>query len=706
MIHHLRAGGVSLVVDAPGTQVPSVLHWGADLGPLPADALDALAGAVLPAVPPSSIDVPLRLSLVPTLAEGWSGQPGVAVHRATGPLDVALVSTSVEVRGEDGDQVLVVLAADAAAAVGVRTELRLAPEGVLTVRHTLTNTGDDALHVQTLDVVLPVPDRARELADHTGLWSHERRQQRLLPGHGVWLREGRHGRPGHDDAYLLVAGTPGFGTRTGEVWSVHCAWSGDRRLWSERSPLGPSALGGGELWAPGEITLAPGEELTTPWLVATWSGDGLDGLSDRLHARHRRRRGPLRPRPLVLNTWEAVYFDHDLPTLSRLVDVAARVGVERFVLDDGWFRGRRDDRTSLGDWTVDPDVWPDGLHPLAERVTAAGMELGLWVEPEMVSADSDLARAHPDWVLGRPAALEWRHQRVLDLAHPGAWAHVHDALVALLEEYPVRFLKWDHNRDLLVPGAHAQTAALYRMLDALRARFPEVEVESCASGGGRVDLGVAERVDRFWASDTNDPLERQEIHRWSTLLLPPEHLGAHLGDARAHTTGRTSDLGFRLATSLFGHAGIEGDLTRSDPAELAAVTAWAQAYRRLRGLLHTGTVVRADVPDPALAVHGVVAADRSEAVVALVALAAPQAALPAPARVPGLDPARSYRVTHVDLGAGAPLTVGDAPPAWWADVLAGRDVVLPGAVLAQTGLARPLLAPQQAAVLHLVAVDG
>lgn len=706
MIHHLRAGGVSLVVDAPGTQVPSVLHWGADLGPLPADALDALAGAVLPAVPPSSIDVPLRLSLVPTLAEGWSGQPGVAVHRATGPLDVALASTSVEVRGEDGDQVLVVLAADAAAAVGVRTELRLAPEGVLTVRHTLTNTGHDPLHVQTLDVVLPVPDRARELADHTGLWSHERRQQRLLPGHGVWLREGRHGRPGHDDAYLLVAGTPGFGTRTGEVWSVHCAWSGDRRLWSERSPLGPSALGGGELWAPGETTLAPGEALTTPWLVATWSGDGLDGLSDRLHARHRRRRGPLRPRPLVLNTWEAVYFDHDLPTLSRLVDVAARVGVERFVLDDGWFRGRRDDRTSLGDWTVDPDVWPDGLHPLAERVTAAGMELGLWVEPEMVSADSDLARAHPDWVLGRPTALEWRHQRVLDLAHPGAWAHVHDALVALLEEYPVRFLKWDHNRDLLAPGAHAQTAALYRMLDALRARFPDVEVESCASGGGRVDLGVAERVDRFWASDTNDPLERQEIHRWSTLLLPPEHLGAHLGDARAHTTGRTSDLGFRLATSLFGHAGIEGDLTRSDPAELAAITAWADAYRRLRGLLHSGTVVRADVPDPALAVHGVVAADRSEAVVALVALAAPQAALPAPARVPGLDPARSYRVTHVDLGAGAPLTVGDAPPAWWADVLAGRDVVLPGAVLAQTGLARPLLAPQQAAVLHLVAVDA
>ncbi|WP_448630080.1 alpha-galactosidase [Cellulomonas soli] len=408
----------------------------------------------------------------------------------------------------------------------------------------------------------------------------------------------------------------------------------------------------------------------------------------------------------MLNTWEAVYFDHDLPTLGRLVDVAARVGVERFVLDDGWFRGRRDDRTSLGDWSVDPDVWPDGLHPWPGGSPTPACELGLWVEPEMVSRDSDLARAHPDWVLGRTDALEWRHQRVLDLANPGAWAHVHDALAALLREYPIGFLKWDHNRDLLVPGAHRQTLALYRMLDALRAQFPAVEIESCASGGARIDLGIADRVDRFWASDTNDPLERQEIHRWTSLLVPPEHLGAHLGDARAHTTGRTSDLGFRLATSLFGHAGIEWDLTRADDDEIAAVTRWAAAYRRLRGLLHGGTVVRADVADPALAVHGVVAADTTEAVVALVALAAPQAALPAPALVPGLDSRRTYRVEHLDLGAGAPLTVGDAHPRWWDDALAGRPVLVPGRVLTDVGLARPLLAPQQACVLHLTAVDA
>jgi alpha-galactosidase len=710
MIHHLRAGGVSLVLDARGTQVPSVLHWGADLGPLDEAALAALVDALVPAVPPNAMDAPLRLTLLPVLAEGWSGQQALAVHRAvppgtdrTPPRDVAPVHTGTRRADRDGDLVLEVTCADALLGLEVRTDLHLSPEGVLAVRHTLRSTGPGTLAVHALDVVLPVPDRAREVADHTGLWSHERRPQRLTPGHGVWLRESRHGRPGHDDPFLLTAGTPGFGFRTGETWSVHLAWSGDRRLWSERTALGPAVLGGGERYEPGEVVLAPGEEAASPWLVAVWSPSGLDATSDRLHRRHRRRRGPLRPRPLVLNTWEAVYFDHDLPTLARLVDAAARVGVERFVLDDGWFHGRRDATSALGDWTVDAAVWPDGLHPLARLVTEAGMELGLWVEPEMVSADSDLARAHPDWVLGRPDAVEWRHQRVLDLGHPGAWAHVHDALAALLRTYPIAYLKWDHNRDLLTGAAHRQTTALYRLLDALRAEFPTVEIESCAAGGGRVDLGILDRVHRFWPSDTNDPLERQEIHRWTSVVVPPEHLGAHLGADRAHTTGRTSDLGFRLATTLFGHAGIERDLTRASEAELAAVTTWATAYRRLRPLLHDGTVVRADPSDPALAVHGVVAADRREAVVALVALAAPRAGLPAPARVPGLDPALTYRVERVDLGAGAPRMLDAGVPGWWRAVAAGQDVRLTGRVLGEVGLAWPLLTPEQAVVLRLVA---
>ena len=268
----------------------------------------------------------------------------------------------------------------------------------------------------------------------------------------------------------------------------------------------------------------------------------------------------MRPRPVVLNTWEAVYFDHRLDRLTALADTAAELGVERFVLDDGWFRHRRDDTAGLGDWYVDEDVWPDGLHPLVNHVRGLGMEFGLWVEPEMVNPDSDLARAHPEWVREAPP---WRNQQVLDIAQPDAYAYLLERLDALVSEYAIDFLKWDHNRDL-VGGAHAQTLAAYRLLDELRERHPALEIESCSSGGSRVDLGILARTDRVWASDTNDALERQAIQRWTQLLLPPELVGSHVGPPRAHTTGRTHDLSFRVATALFGHFGIEWDINARD----------------------------------------------------------------------------------------------------------------------------------------------
>jgi alpha-galactosidase len=478
------------------------------------------------------------------------------------------------------------------------------------------------------------------------------------------------------------------------VWALHLAWSGDKRLWAQRQPLGPTVLGCGELLAPGEVRLEPGDHYTTPWAVATWSASGIDGVSARLHEWIRTRRGPARPRPVVLNTWEAVYFDQNFQKLGELVTAAAETGVERFVLDDGWFSGRTDDRRALGDWTVDPDRWPQGLHPLVAAVHAGGMDFGLWVEPEMVSPDSALARAHPDWLLGPPDAPTWRHQRVLDLGSPDAYAHVLDRLTALLTEYPIAFLKWDHNRDLLLEGsAHRQTTALYRLLGTVRERFPDVEVESCSSGGGRIDLGILDLVDRVWTSDTNDPLERAQIQRWTAVLVPPEYLGSHVGAPTAHITGRTSDLSFRLATALFGWAGIEWDLTTASPAERAAIAEWVRCYRQLRPLLHAGTVVRSAGDQPDRLVHGVVAPDRGSAIYALVTLRAPAAAIPPPMRLPGLDPDRRYTVRPLILGA-PPRTVQVTPPAW----LAAGTITLPGRVLGEVGLPVPLLAPEQAAV--------
>ncbi|GAA0807686.1 alpha-galactosidase [Spirilliplanes yamanashiensis] len=695
-VHHLRAAGVSLVLDATGDGLPRVAHWGADLGELDRTALADLVAAAEPQVASNTMDAVVPVSVLPEQSAGWLGTPGVAGHR-----DGADFSTRFVVSGVDAGQPgrLVVTAADDAAALGLVVEVELTPAGLVRQRATLTNTGAGAYTVEAVTLALPVGGTAAELLDLTGRHLRERSPQRAAFRAGTWTRENRRGRTGTDATLVLVAGEAGFGFRSGEVWGLHVAFSGNHRTLAERTPGGVALLAGGELLLPGEVRLATGEAYATPWVYGS-HGAGLDELSGRFH-RHLRERPhhPRRPRPVTMNTWEAVYFDQRLDTLAALADAAAAVGAERFVLDDGWFRGRRDDTAGLGDWHVDETVWPDGLHPLVRHVRGLGLEFGLWVEPEMINLDSGLARAHPEWILGTGGRLPpaSRHQQVLDLGHPAAFAHLLDRLDALLTEYDIGFLKWDHNRDLVEAGTavtggagvHRQTLAVYALMDEVRRRHPRLEIESCSSGGGRVDLGVLERADRVWASDSIDALERQQIQRWTTLLLPPELLGAHVGSPVAHTTRRTHPLDLRAGTALFGHFGIEWDLTTASAAELARLTEWVAAYKELRALLHTGTVVRADHPDPALQVHGVVAADRSRAVYALVQLATGVHAPPGRVRLPGLDPAARYRV--------APLPPGDrvdgpgmTPLRWWAE-----GVTLPGAALAAAGLQAPMLFPER-----------
>jgi alpha-galactosidase len=437
----------------------------------------------------------------------------------------------------------------------------------------------------------------------------------------------------------------------------------------------------------------------------------LDALSDRFHRDMRaRRHHPSSPRPVIMNTWEAVYFDHDLPKLRDLADLAAEVGAERFVLDDGWFRRRRDDHAGLGDWYVDEDVWPEGLHPLVDHVRARGMQFGLWVEPEMINMDSDLARAHPEWIMATGGRMppEWRHQQVLDLTHREAYTYVLDRLDRIIDEYAIDYLKWDHNRDLVdaghspngEPAVHRQTHTVYRLMDELLLRHPGLEIESCSSGGARVDLGILERADRVWGSDCIDALERQSIQRWTQLLIPPELIGAHVGSGHAHTTGRRHDLGFRAGTALFGHFGMEWDLTEASAAERRELARWIALYKRFRGLLHSGRVVRADHPDPALWVHGVVARDRSEAIFALVTVATPVTSPPGPVRLPGLRPDAVYRVEPLapgDVVAGANRVL----PPWLQAASAKGGLRLPGSVLGRVGVQVPDLHPEHLLLLRL-----
>jgi len=709
MLVHLRADGVSLLLESDD-RLPSVLHWGRDLGELDDAALAEVAAASRPPLAGAQVDAPVPVSVLPGQADAWLGTPGVAGHRdgqAWSPAFVVRATRVVpsdEPSGTGGGRV-VVEASDEHAQLDLVLELELTPQGVVRTRATLTNVGSSVYTLDALHLALPVPAHAAQVVDLAGRWAKERTPQQHAFTVGTHVREGRRGRTGADATLVLVAAEQGAGFRGGESWGVHVAWSGNHRTQAELTPDGTRLIGGGELLLPGEVRLEAGSSYTSPWLHGTY-GDGYDELAGRFHALLRARpHHPRTPRPVTLNVWEAVYFDHRLPRLLELADLAASVGVERFVLDDGWFRGRRDETAGLGDWFVDEGVWPDGLAPLVEHVHGLGMQFGLWFEPEMVNPVSDLAREHPEWILqvpGRTPPLA-RHQQVLDVARPEVSAYLRERIVTLVRDLGVDYVKWDHNRDLIeaggphgAPGVHAQTAAVYALFDAIRADCPGLEIESCSSGGARVDLGILERTDRVWASDCIDAHERQEIQRWTAQLLPPELVGSHVGARQAHTTGRVLDLSFRATTALLGSFGIEWDLAAASDEERTELAAWIALYKAERGLLHTGVTVRDEAPAAGLWLHGVVAQDRSRALFALVQRERPATWPPGRVRLPGLDPDATYEVAP--HGPFAPHNAWDRPT-WW-----DRPVRLTGHVLATVGVQAPAVEVDHAALVSVTRV--
>lgn len=698
---HLTRGGTSVVVDLDAAPAPAIVHWGDALVDSTPDTLRGLAVAARAQRVSGGLDATPALTLLPTGAEGWFGTPALEGHREGSGVSILLSVVDVQA----GEHRASIALADAEAALAVRAELRIGPSGLFRQRVTVRNTGATPYVLQSAQPTFPLPWDATDILDTTGHHLRERSPQRRALTIGSHVRESRRGRTGADATILLAAGRTGFGFERGRVHGIHVAWSGNHRVVAERTVTGDAFLAGGELLLPGEVVLRAGGAYSSPWVIGSW-GDGLTELSARFHAEWRARpQHPRRPRPVTLNTWEAVYFDHSLERLTALADAAASVGVERFVLDDGWFEGRRDDTAGLGDWTVDGDVWPDGLHPLADHVRALGMEFGLWVEPEMVNPDSDLARRHPDWILRGRMSLppSARQQQVLDLAHPEAYAHIAGRLHALLDEYPIAYLKWDHNRDLVDAASgpagsarvHEHTLAVYRLLDELKAAHPGLEIESCASGGARVDLGILDRTDRVWTSDSLDPLERLDNQKHTGIVVPPEMLGMHLTSPVVHSSGRTVSLGLSGAVALFGHFGIEWDLTTLDDDARAEIEAWVALAKRLRPLIASGRVVHVDGTDPGIDVRGVVAADAASAVFSIVQSATSAAYPPGRIRMPGLDPARVYRLRVLmrdgDDAGQSPLAWAEAAP-----VLTGRE-------LAEAGVRAPVQRPQQAMVVELTA---
>ncbi len=693
---HLRGEHTDVVIDE-SFGAPVIVHWGAPLGDIdPASISWALARPLVQ----GALDVVAPVSVVPEHGSGFQGRPGLSGHRRGGtswaprfqPHEVAHIVGGV-----------VVVALDAVAGLRLTTTIVLGD--VLTVEVQLANEGISRYLLDSLHPTLPVPAHASELLTFDGRWTREFHPVRRPWGSGAWVSENRTGRTSHEHQPLVFAGTPGFGEWHGEVWGVHVAWSGNHTLFAECMPDGRRYVQGGELLHPGELCLEPGESYRSPTVIATYSGSGLTPASWGFHRALRALPShPRSERPVLLNTWEAVYFDHSTERLQELASSAAALGIERFVLDDGWFGSRRDDDRGLGDWWVSAEVYPDGLGPLIAHVRGLGMEFGIWVEPEMVNPDSDLYREHPDWALvtpGYPPVLG-RNQLVLNLAHPDAFAHVLQQLDALLRDHDVAYVKWDMNRNHVqgsgsdgAAGTRAQTLAFYALLDALRERHPTVEFESCASGGARIDHEVLRRAERVWTSDCNDALERQTIQRGASMLIPYELMGAHIGPHRSHTTGRVQSLAFRSLTAFFGHLGVEWnvlDLTDDERTQLSDVIALHQQFRPL---LHTGDSVRFDAvlngQTAASQAYGVYSQDRREALVTYAQLTTGMSLLPPPLRLPGLLAEVRYVVEQVPL-PGARLL--------WSQ----SGIVVSGAQLAAHGLQLPRQHPESGLLLHLRAL--
>lgn len=702
--YQLANGNTSLIVDCRH-RLPALVYFGPPIHHFTADNLGLLDRGDAPAALPGSTP----LALLPDASSGFLGHPGIATRRGRTGWQLHPV---VRAANQLSPNQLNLEAYCQVTEVGVRYELMLDPDlPIVALRVCITNQSSAGkLAVDECNITVPVPDHLTHCSGFGGRWGLEFQAQTQAIQQGAHVRENRSGRTSHQSPPYLMVHQKGASETLGEVLACHLAWSGNSQIRVEQLSDGRRYMQLGELLTPGEIDLEPGAVYTSPtvWCAATDRGRG--GLSDSWHQLVRDRfpnvsglRG--KARPVQFNTWEATYFDFNEARLLGLIESAGDLGIERFVLDDGWFLGRNSDGSSLGDWQVDREKLPGGLNPLIAACQDQGMEFGLWIEPEMVSPDSDLYRRHPDWVLNHdplPRLLA-RQQLVLDLGRGEVQEYLFEVISDLLSSHAITYLKWDMNREIHQagnaeghPAVHRQIQSLYGLLERLKLRFPDVEIESCASGGGRVDLGVLPYVSRFWTSDSNDALDRLVIQRGFSLFLPPEVMGCHIGSQVCHLTGRRHTLAFRGGVALWGHLGIEMDPDGLDQDDEDTLRALIELYKRHRALLHGGRALRIDRPDGEMA-WAVVDGTQAEGLFAAARLYNTVDVFPRRYRFRGLDETACYRVRLVwPNHYGAVLSSH-------ATGLAREPI--PGAVLVRLGIELPIMAPETLFIYHLERVQ-
>lgn len=691
-IFRLDGGAVTYAFKVNGTGILQSVYWGKrlpDNAPLAAPELSGLSG----------FDV--ATNVVPQEFAGQGGglyaEPALKVTYPDGNRDLVLYYRSHRI---EKDAISVMLS-DLDRPLFVTLTYRIDPAtGVVARSALIENRGDGDVRldqVAAAGLTLPVAYDYR-LHYSTGRWAAEWTLQERPLRAGATVLESRRGSTGSENNPWFQITRANTTEESGPAWIGALGWSGSWRMSFDQDVTGRVRIVGGFNPFDFAYRLRPGARLETPTFYVGFSDGGRGGASRLFHRFERERILPRRGgdapalRKVLYNSWEATEFKVNEAEQLALAARAASLGVERFVMDDGWFGARDSDHAGLGDWTVNPRKFPNGLKPLIDRVKALGMDFGLWVEPEMVNPDSDLFRAHPDWAMqykGRPRT-QGRNQLVLNLARTDVRDHVLKVLDDLLTQNDIAFLKWDYNRNWSEPGwpdadvADQQTIYvayvrnLYHILDELRRRHPGVEIESCSGGGGRVDLGIMARTDEMWPSDNTDPFDRLQIQDGYTQAYAPGTMMAWVTDSPNWVNQRQTTLPFRFLSAMQGGLGIGTNLNKWGEADMATARYYVASYKRIRETVQQGSLYRLNRENGADArwTNLYVAHDRAQAALFTMIGSTHKLDVMPTIQLRGLDPEAVYRIEAMDA-TPLPATIPpSATGAYWMNH--GVDITLRG----------------------------
>jgi len=575
---------------------------------------------------------------------------------------------------EDEADTLIVTAHDPASGVKFRlyyTAMRSLP--VILRRTAVENASSapvDLLRIASASLDFVSPEEPAELLHLWGTWGRERHTERTPLCHGTVSVSSRRGASSHHHNPFAALVSSRTDERSGPAVGISLIYSGNFEILADVDPFGSLRLSAGIDPTGFSWRLDPGEVFVSPEAVIAVSGEGLGKMSRALHRLFRDHlcRGKWAerssPRPVPVNNWEATYFRFDADKLVSIAKEAADCGIDMLVMDDGWFGRRNDDRSSLGDWFVNEEKLPGGLKPLSDRIHDLGLKFGIWFEPEMISPDSDLYRAHPDWALhteGRPLSVA-RNQYVIDMTRPDVRDWLFGAISAVLSSARIDYVKWDFNRNLTEAASlslpeerqgeifHRFVLGLYDLLGRVTAAFPDILFEGCSSGGGRFDPAMLYYSPQIWTSDDTDAMERLDIQLGTSFCYPPSSISCHVSASPNHQTGRETSFLTRGHVAMAGVFGYELDLTKLSAEEKDLARKQAEESRRIWPLVRNGDFYRLILPSDTVngktgrcAAWMFVSEDRSEALVTFVSIRAsihPVYFL----RLEGLDPDARYEI--------------------------------------------------------------